>query len=186
MQRTLWSEKVCLCLLRDCWPRRQGQFLNYTHPIYREKSQHLVCTESLPTNSLSYWEAFFLSSKIFCSNSSCNNLSYFSIKMPALWTSHAGRCNFKGNFFCWVFSVTQGFGELIVTVSVAGEKERGSTHPSGHGLLSYLESWRCGKHSVVIWLCLLRQARLSLKPLRQMVGDDSFKDPRIDILQPPR
>lgn len=120
------------------------------------------------------------------SNSSSNNQRYFGFKMQALWTSYADRCNFKGNLFCWVFSVTQGFRELIFTISVVGEERKAtlSNHPSLWASVSFgtLELWRRGNSE---WLPTPRSspwAGLSLKPAKQMVVDQSFKDPRVDIL----
>lgn len=128
--------------------------------------------------------------KSFSSNSSSTNWSYFGIKIQALWTSDADRCNFKGNFFCWVFSVTQGFGELIFTVSVVGEKERRATlsnHSSlwASGSFCTLELWRWRKPGSGYSPQPLKAGWALLKPPKQMVVDQSFKDPGVDILQPP-
>lgn len=116
--------------------------------------------------------------KSFSSNSSSTNWSYFGIKIQALWTSDADRCNFKGNFFCWVFSVTQGFGELIFTVSVVGEKERRATlsnHSSlwASGSFCTLELWRWRKPGSGYSPQPLKAGWALLKPPKQMVVDRS-------------
>lgn len=70
-----------------------------------------------------------------------------------------------------------------------GEKERRATFSNYSSLQASLsfcalelwsqEAWRGDPPSP------LRRARLSLKPLKEMAVDQSFQDPRIDILQPP-
>lgn len=102
------------------------------------------------------WRTFFLFplQKSLSSNSGSSNWSYFSLKMQALWTSYADRCNFKGGFFRWVLSVTQGFGVVIFAVSVVGKRKEEllfqTTLPCGR--LSPFVPWNYGarKPGVVI------------------------------------
>ena len=120
--------------------------------------------------------------------------------MQASWTLYAGGCNFKGNFFCWVFSVTRGFGELIFTVSVVGGGSGGGSGRKEEllflaalpcGYLSPFVPWNYGEGGKLDGFVHspnpepLEACWALLKPPKQMVVDQSFKDPRIDILQPP-
>ena len=100
--------------------------------------------------------------KSFNSNSSSKNWNYLGIKMQASWTLYAGGCNFKGNFFCWVFSVTRGFGELIFTVSVVGGGSGGGSGRKEEllflaalpcGYLSPFVPWNYGEGGKLEWFC---------------------------------
>lgn len=127
--------------------------------------------------------------KSFSSNGSSENWHYFSIKMQILWLSSADRCNFKGDFFCWVLAVTRGFGELVFTVSAVREKERRAALSIPSSLwasVSFctLELWQQGKLQVVIPPSLWRQAELSFKPPKQMLVGHGCKALRIGFLQP--